>query len=549
MRDIKKIYFKRFVEKLRLTVLYNKLIRKSSYCIAREKYKEFSKSFDESFTNPISNTLEPRKKVLIVCLESIYFSTALIEEAILAKSLELNNADVHILLERGSMSECYFKRLGLGKFIYYDDYYLEFFNRKIKPFNSFTQLFSIKYKNVAVGKHVTSTFMRVNHSGFFEVNQNNNRTLKKLLKFSHCFVDGIEKIQYHHQFDKAFFLERGYSPNGEIFDFFISKGVDCIQWCGSHKENSFIFKRYNSNNANTHPAGISKLFWDQIKNNLDHQEIKKEVYRELYYNYNNQTWFSEVGTQFNTIIKNKKDIIEELDLDPSKKTAIIFSHLFWDATFFWGDDLYKDYKEWYLATIDIASKNPTVNWIVKIHPANIVKLNRSGFTGELSEILAIKEKFASLPTNIKFIYPNTQISTFSLFEVMDYCITVRGTIGLEAAAMGVTTITAGTGRYDSFGFTRDSLSISEYEEKLKNIHHVPTLSENEIALANLMAYYTFIKKPITLTSFTFKYLKDQVASCVFTYNFQSLNDIKNAKDLNLISEWVLNSNQEDLFNS
>ena len=48
------------------------------------------------------------------------------------------------------------------------------------------------------------------------------------------------------------------------------------------------------------------------------------------------------------------------------------------GTFFYGTDLFGSYEEWFVETMKIACANPHVNWIVKIHPANIVKNVRDG---------------------------------------------------------------------------------------------------------------------------------------------------------------------------
>ena len=546
MRNLKKVKLKRIISKLGLTKFFHLVTKRFEFLSLLKTISELNLAFN----NDVELYLGQDKctnKVLVVCLESGYFSTALIEESILSKSLELQNSEVFVLIERGNLAEPFFTKFGISNFIYFDDFYLQ--ERKKFDFNfeTFDQLFSLKYKNIEIGKHVASYYMRLTHSGFFSVSKENLTILNDMLYFSAKYVNAIEKIHNRFLFDTCFFLERGYSPNGEIFDFFIQKEVDCIQWCGSHKENSFIFKRYNKSNSNTHPAGISKILWSDLSEKIsDFNMIRKSVFSELYSNYSNQTWFSEVGTQFNTEIVNKEQILKELHLDVNKKTAIIFSHLFWDATFFWGKDLYLDYKEWLLSTIELALKNDKINWIVKIHPANIVKLNRSNFDGELAEIRAIKEKFGEIPKSLRFIYPNSKMSTFSLFEIMDYCITVRGTIGLESAAFGKSTITCGTGRYDNFGFTIDSDTKEEYENKILNLHNFEKINEDQINLANLYAYCTFLRKPISLTSFNFHYNKDSLATCKFKFNIHSKNDFLNAPDLNYISDWIVNSNEEDL---
>ena len=99
--------------------------------------------------------------------------------------------------------------------------------------------------------------------------------------------------------------------------------------------------------------------------------------------------------------------------------------------------------------------------LFKCYPANTVK-NYKEKSSIFAETEAIKKNFKSLPHNIKILDHECNISTFSLFKFIDCCITVRGTVGIEAACFGIPVITAGTGRYNDLGFTIDSNNINDY---------------------------------------------------------------------------------------
>ena len=63
------------------------------------------------------------------------------------------------------------------------------------------------------------------------------------------------------------------------------------------------------------------------------------------------------------------------------KTAVLFSHVLWDANMFYGEDLFDDQEEWFVETVRAACANDRVNWIVKLHPANVWKRKRDGVEG------------------------------------------------------------------------------------------------------------------------------------------------------------------------
>ena len=181
-------------------------------------------------------------------------------------------------------------------------------------------------------------------------------------------------------------------------------------------------------------------------------------------------WYGKSAPSSTRTLQEAAEIRRALGLEVGKKTAVIFSHIFWDGTFFYGTDLFGSYEEWFVETMKVACANPHVNWIVKIHPANIVKNVRDGVGSEPSELTAIRSLGEPLPPHVRVVQPDSRMSTLSLYSVMDYCVTVRGTVGIEAASFGIPVLTAGTGRYDRLGFTIDSESRAQYLDRLAHIH-------------------------------------------------------------------------------
>ena len=82
---------------------------------------------------------------------------------------------------------------------------------------------------------------------------------------------------------------------------------------------------------------------------------------------------------------------------------------------------------------------------------------------------------------MKVLDADTDISTISLFEIGDVCVTVRGTVGMEAACFGLTTVTAGTGRYDRLGFTTDPDRPEAFREILRHIGRLEKPSASDRA--------------------------------------------------------------------
>jgi capsule polysaccharide export protein KpsC/LpsZ len=306
-----------------------------------------------------------------------------------------------------------------------------------------------------------------------------------------------------------------------------------------------MLKRFRRGLEDQHPASLSDRTWEMLKKIPWTKEHVERIIQELFKNYSTGGWFSEVGTQFHTSMMEKEKVQKMLGLDPKKKTAVIFPHLFWDATFFWGEDIFTNYRDWYIHAVKAACENPNLNWVIKIHPANVVKLNRDGYKGELVEKLTIREAIGELPPHVKLLEPNTQISTYSLYAWIDYCLTVRGTPGIEAAMFGVPVFTAGTGRYDRHGFTIDSVNRQDYLEKLSRIHTYPRLTPEQIELAQKFAYGTFLLRPFSFKSMKIAYARDKKATARVDYLIDSSEQLLHAPDVNAFGQWLTGSQDED----
>jgi hypothetical protein len=170
------------------------------------------------------------------------------------------------------------------------------------------------------------------------------------------------------------------------------------------------------------------------------------------------------------------------------------------------------------------------------------KLKYEGYTGELRDTIAIRSSVGSLPEHVKLVMPDTDISSWSFFSITDYCITVRGTIGIEMACHGVPVLTAGTGRYSGLGFTVDSESQNEYLARLANIHSTPPLSPKQVELARRFAYALFRRRPWKATSFQIVKMEVNATGHPLDQNvhlaLRDMQGFRKAADLQSFSDWV-----------
>ena len=408
-----------------------------------------------------------------------------------------------------------------------------------------TALLEFKFEGVAVGKFVSSTYMRETRRGNIDLNCVGARAkIAERIACSIAAVRGAKELIRRLRPSLVVMVDHGYTPCGEVFDVCVDDGIDIMTWNVAHRDNSLMLKRYTQTNRRTHPSSLSATSWNNIKALDWSKDRSVEVEKELTDCYDAGEWYGEVGTQFGKQLLERTEVLRSLGLDTSKKTAVIYSHIFWDATFFWGDDLFDDYEEWFLETVRAACANNRVNWLIKIHPANLVKDKRDGLIGKSSEILALERSITKLPDHVQVMLPETETSTWSLLSAADYCLTVRGTVGIEAALLGKVVLTAGTGRYDRHGFTHDYDTREDYLEALSSIESLDLPEENSQELASRFASGIFLRRPIRTDSFQLFYVQDEFATLKTKLGVSTLEQLRAASDLAAIVRW-LHSGEED----
>ncbi len=519
--------------------------------VLRNEYRAFKASYGRPLGCQLNPGRRSRQKALVV---SVGFPSGVKAELGLIKGLEIAGFDVVAVMKRDPWLAKYYRMAGVADIIFWDQFVPHLALAEVETMfgaiSSSEQLLSFEYAGARTGRCTASTALRNLRVGSLDLHSPALRSAVRPY-----FISGMmhalaaREIIQRVRPSVAMFVDKGYTPQGELFDVCLSEGVDAFTWNAAHRGNCLMLKRYRNGNRDEHPASLSDESWALVRAMPWTDAHRQHLREELFGSYVSGDWYSEVGTQFKTRLLDAQEIKSRLRLDSSKKTAVIFPHILWDGTFFWGTDLFCNYEEWFLETIRAAMANRHLNWIIKVHPANVVKDARDGVKTEPAEVAAIRSRIGALPDHIRIIQADSDISTFSLFSIMDYCLTVRGTIGIEAACMGVPVLTAGTGRYDHKGFTIDSKSKDEYLAKLRALQDISALDPAQRELAERFAYALFVMRTLPLTTFTLEYRKDATASIHTQIHAQGPEDWLSAPDLKAFVEWVSHPERLDFFST
>ncbi len=407
---------------------------------------------------------------------------------------------------------------------------------------------ALEYQGVHVGRFTIASALRHLKVGQLDFAAAATReVLARILRSSVRNALAAAKLLQSVQPDCVLLMDRGYSGHGEIFDLALQQGIDTVTWNLGYKSNRLLFKRYNRGNEREHPLSPSATTWEQLLRMPWSAEDGEKIRKELFDCYETQDWFSVVGTQFDKKILSRHATRQKLGLAPDKKVAVVFPHILWDGSFFWGEDLFEDYTHWFVETIRAACANPRVEWVVKLHPAHLVKAQQNQDKGKPSELDVIESRIGVLPAHVKLVHPETELSTYSLFEIADYAVTVRGTVGIESALFAIPVVTAGTGRYDRRGFTVDSTTRAEYLQKLASLESLPRLSEEQVRIAERYAFGVFFCRPLRLSCASLEFERDAIATPKVTIHCQTQRQWRESPDLRQLAQWLADGKAEDMF--
>ena len=412
--------------------------------------------------------------------------------------------------------------------------------KKINSLKSFDQFSKFTYDGFDLGLMIISNFCRIHKVAvvnFDSLIQRKiiNATLKdfiikyEIIKKSNTFL-GVKKV---------FLFEKNLIPHLYFFLTSIKKKIELIHWSGSNlDEKKFILRKYNKKNIYLHHSTLSESVWKNVKNIKNRNLIlrNKKIFRNR---------FSGKYKPFSiNLIESGNKFDYKLKKINKKLNCIIFSHILHDTLYFFGKEYYASYAHWLLRTVEIACKNDKVNWFIKLHPSNIY---RGEFKkGRSIEEDVIRKEIHTIPPHVKFIYPDTKINPLAWMKFADIGITIRGTAGLEMAALNKPVITCGKNRYNNKGFTIDPKNSAEYEKLLINLPKIKKLDKTKELKANIFYNYVFEKK-----TFNCDFLKTKIKSKRFDWNnihFELKKNFLNTKSLIKIKKFLLSNKISEYIN-
>lgn len=343
--------------------------------------------------------------------------------------------------------------------------------------NSEEKIYKINYKGILIGKYIADFLIR-HTDNLFSLKKFRFSYLKLMLAFAWSLVE-MDKL-----FEKAppsiyLVLETGFWF-GPVIRLAEQHGARIIQ-CTSGNRTIQIgnsvgipINPIDSWNYEVH-FGVDKI----QKEGIDYKSWTSEYYR---LRRKGLTDKDAKDAYANKVIFTRKEWIEKNAANPNKKNIVIMAHCFSDdANTTTSRSIYRDYYQWLVNTLDIIHDIDNVNWLLRAHPGRAV-YHEGDFVYEIFSKYIDKDNIYIL---------DDDISSESLYEIIDGAVTVLGTCGLEFSSFGIPVVCAGLSSYGGFGFTMEPLTEDEYIDCLSHMDEIKPLSQEKIDLARKVSYAYF----------------------------------------------------------
>lgn len=481
---------------------------------------------------------------------------------LVAKAMQLRGYSPLIFTNSGNrFGRAYYRLFGFDRLVFWDQELealtltprdLDHILHSLVPAElSVSAAKNLVFHGVQVGKHALSMTCRKRVEGRLDLKDADTAALfREQLALSVRSVLAAERFFEQHPVQKMLVRDPGYTPNGAIYEVALNQGVDCVALEFGQRKGTWVFKRYTPQSRGQHYFSLSPETWKQVRQRPWTSSDDKRVEQEFAGRYRPDSTDDTRRLQSGKQIKSPDAVRAQLGLDTSRKTAVVFSHVAWDAAFFYGEGMFDDFEDWLYQTVAFVSQEcPDMNWIVKEHPFNVFKLQREQVK-ESSEQRLLKP-LMPFPAHVRFMPADTDINTQSLFPLVDYVLTVNGTVGMEFPCFGIPAVVAGTGRYSGYGFTIEPQTKEAYFAALRRLPEIPRLGAEAQRLARQHYAALIIGKQVSFEDVAPMELKrlHEAQSDVHDnihFKVKSLEEFKAARSVNLLGSWLSNSQELDL---
>lgn len=349
---------------------------------------------------------------------------------------------------------------------------------------TYESLASLEYEGVNIGKNAQSAIIRYLQGSPL----NGNEIVVREYAYSALVAAAAAKNAYGQLSPERVFMSHGtYIDWGPALQIAMNLNIPVVAWMASYLTGRFYFRQVEDNiRIDFH--NLNKGTWPKLKSYGFSVSQKEALDTYLHKRYLKNVSFDMKKFQLysgaSDTLRNKYQIRAD------KPLWGIMCHINWDAVSDYSPMTYPSFDDWIIDTVKIISKIDSVDWIIKVHPAESWDNPATGVQ------VLLEKHFPTLPDHVRIIKAEEEINPLDFFQMIDGGVTVYGTSGLELTLQGKPVILAGEAHYGDKGFTYDGLTPASYRDLLERASTFKKLTEDQLESARIYAYCYFLQRQI-----------------------------------------------------
>jgi hypothetical protein len=169
--------------------------------------------------------------------------------------------------------------------------------------------------------------------------------------------------------------------------------------------------------------------------------------------------------------QSQDELAERLELEPGRRLWALFISSDDEVV---AEDGYQGPFErqidWVALTVAYAAAHRDLDLVVRVHPNVGGKAATGSNDHQLRELKAVA---ASAPANVRFVWPDDEVSTYSLMDAVSLGLVYHSSVGLELACKGKDVIVAGSNFVSNMPFVQTLASADAYLGLLESARERP----------------------------------------------------------------------------
>ena len=348
------------------------------------------------------------------------------------------------------------------------------------------EMASFKLDGLAIGEHALAGTLRFFAKGSLDDEPRALEVLRRYFEAALLTIFATRSLIRKYKFVSVTCTHGIYVPFGLIDEVAREAGIRVVNWNVAYRKKCFIFSHQDTYHHTLMNEPVAQ--WENLEWTPEIESKTMAYLKSRAQGTQDWIWFHDKP------ISDQNIICKELGIDSTKPLIGLLTNVIWDAQLHYPANAFANMIEWVHQTIEYFSRRPDLQLVIRIHPAEV----RGFLKSRQLMVDEIRKRFPILPSNIFVISPENQTSTYALMALCNAVIIYGTKTGVELTSMSIPVIVAGEAWIRNKGVTLDAASAKDYFRLLEGLPLADRLDEATTRRARTYAYHFFFRRMVPI---------------------------------------------------